>query len=71
MELVFLVSDSLSMFPFYCSGLRLQVIAREERKGRGGMCPILSEIRQRMIWPNGREKEYGDLSGIPRTLDLL
>lgn len=57
------------MFPF--SGLRLEVIAREEKMGRGGICPTLSEIRQRMIWPNGKEKEYGELSGIPRTLDLL
>lgn len=71
MELVFLVSDSLGMFHFYCSGLRLEVKAREERMGRGGIGPTLSEIRQRMIRPNGKEKEYGELSGIPRTLDLV
>lgn len=71
MKLLFLVSDSLSMFPFCWVGMKLEVIAREERMGRGAICPTLSEIRQRMIWPNGREKEYRELSGIPRTLDLL
>lgn len=41
----------------------LEVKAVAKRRGAA-----LSEIReQRMMWPNGKEREWEELSDIPRT----